>query len=176
MVGPFVLRTRRCVEEIYLKDIIHTSDEILVELNRLCGEPPPSNENWLSSPTTPAKKDTDSISPTTNGIGYLAYKSTKGQGIITHTQSTFSTSSKRADNMKHLIVVGACYLDTILKNVTLVYTLMVSTNLPLVSRSSHPRTPNYVPPASISDVGVTAPTHCKYWNSWLATMMPSNCI
>ncbi|CAJ0554186.1 Ff.00g126980.m01.CDS01 [Fusarium sp. VM40] len=36
--------------------------------------------------------------------------------------------------MKHLIVVGACYLDTILKNVTLVYTLMTwtSTDLPLV--------------------------------------------
>lgn len=80
--------------------------------------------------------------------------------------------------MKHLIVVGACYLDTILKNVTLVYTLMTwtSTDLPLVSHSSHPRTPNYVPPASISDVGVTAPTHCKSWNSWLAIVMPSNCI
>ncbi|KAI6766292.1 hypothetical protein HG530_007362 [Fusarium avenaceum] len=36
--------------------------------------------------------------------------------------------------MKHLIVVGACYLDTILKNVTLVYALMTwtSTDLPLV--------------------------------------------
>lgn len=175
MVGPFVFRTIRCVEEIYLRDIIHTSDEILVELKRLCGEPPPNNENWLSSPTTPTKTQTIYRQRQT-GRGYIVYRPTKGQGIITHTQSTFSTSSTRADNMKHLIVVGACYLDTILKNVTLVYALMISTDLPLVSRSSHPRTPNYVPPASIPDVGVTAPTHCKSWNSWLATVMPSNCI
>ncbi|KAL4726080.1 hypothetical protein ACLX1H_006757 [Fusarium chlamydosporum] len=34
--------------------------------------------------------------------------------------------------MKHLIVVGACYLDTILKNVTINCTGMTSTDLPLV--------------------------------------------
>lgn len=31
--GPFIIRTTRCVKEISFKNIVHTSDEILVALN-----------------------------------------------------------------------------------------------------------------------------------------------
>jgi hypothetical protein len=54
----FILRTTRFVKEIDLEDIIHTSDETVVELNRLCGEPFQMLENWLSSPATPTKQQT----------------------------------------------------------------------------------------------------------------------
>jgi hypothetical protein len=78
--------------------------------------------------------------------------------------------------MKHLIVVGACYLDTILKNVTINFTCMPSTNLPSVYLFSRPRMKSYVPPVSISDVGAIVPIRFRYWSSCSQSMMVSSCI
>lgn len=78
--------------------------------------------------------------------------------------------------MKHLIVVGACYLDTILKNVTINFTCLPFTNLPSVYLFSRPRMQSYVPPVSISDVGATVPIRFRCWSSYSQSMMVSSCI
>lgn len=84
--------------------------------------------------------------------------------------------------MNNLIVVGACYLDTILRHVTLrpnigYSSIQITPRLQSpVSHSFHPRTPSCVPPASTSAEGGIVPTHWRSWSSCFPAMMLSDCI
>jgi hypothetical protein len=127
--------------------------------------------------TATLNKGEDSISPTTSEKNNLACKKNARYRLIdSRSQYTLGTPSIKQDSMKHLIVVGACYLDTILKNVTVNYTSMASTDLPSVYLFSRLKTQSYVPPVSISDVEVTVRIRFKSWNSYSQSMMVSSCI
>lgn len=62
--------------------------------------------------------------------------------------------------MKHLILVGACYLDTILRCfISNEPTKWQLAYLPVVYPSSPQKTPSYEPQAALPAVEETVPTH-----------------
>lgn len=92
-----------------------------------------------------------------------------------HTPRHATSSKTKTAKMKHLILVGACYLDTILRQVIPAHAPLILLTCPAACLTSPKKTPSSARQISRSAGEATARTHSRCSSSSLQTKTIRNC-